>query len=194
MYLDTLVNIPRVSGKIVFRKQDKNIYIYYETGRKYNPIKQQTKPKRVLIGKQAQGDTFRMFPNQNYFKWFLSKQRALYDVRADGKVYLIIHEKKANKRLLNALELAVNDNPKVLYSLKDIYTKYKRINDALLLVLNEREKNTDLTEIEFDPQFPDLIIEVIFDQDTENSISLAYKALNELAQTAFRLMSDSITQ
>lgn len=70
MYLDFLVKIPFVQGKITRRKKKDVVYIEYEYDRIYDPVRQYTFPKRVTIGKLSETDPELMQPNQNYLKFF----------------------------------------------------------------------------------------------------------------------------
>ncbi len=70
MYLDFLVKIPDVKGKITYRKKDDSCYVYYEYDRIYDPRKKFTNVKRAMIGKQSKADLLMMQPNQNYLKFF----------------------------------------------------------------------------------------------------------------------------
>jgi len=70
MYLDFLVKIPEVAGKMTRRKKGDSIYIEYEYNRIYDPEKQYTKVKRSTIGKQSKADPAMMQPNQNFLKYF----------------------------------------------------------------------------------------------------------------------------
>jgi len=70
MYLDYLVNIPELKGKITFRTKGKAKYVYYELGRNYDPNKQYTTVKRVTIGKVSDEDETKMRPNENFRKYF----------------------------------------------------------------------------------------------------------------------------
>ena len=56
MYLDFLVKIPFVRGKITRRKKKDVVYIEYEYDRIYDPVRQYTFPKRVTIGKLSETD------------------------------------------------------------------------------------------------------------------------------------------
>ena len=51
MYLDFLVKVPTVKGKITRRKKSNVVYIEYEYDRVYDPSRKYTFPKRVTIGK-----------------------------------------------------------------------------------------------------------------------------------------------
>jgi len=70
MYLDYLVNIPDVKGKITFRSKGMARYVYYECQRNYDPSKQYTTVKRVTIGKVSDDDETKMRPNENFRKYF----------------------------------------------------------------------------------------------------------------------------
>ena len=63
MYLDFLVKIPFVQGKITRRKKKDVVYIEYEYDRIYDPVRQYTFPKRVTIGKLSDTDPELMKPN-----------------------------------------------------------------------------------------------------------------------------------
>ena len=70
MYLDFLVKIPFIQGKITRRKKKDVVYIEYEYDRIYDPVRQYTFPKRVTIGKLSETDPEMMQPNQNFLKYF----------------------------------------------------------------------------------------------------------------------------
>lgn len=70
MYLDFAVEIPDISSKITYRKKNDTVYVYYEYERKYNPETQKTNPRRATIGKRLESDPNKMWPNQNYLKYF----------------------------------------------------------------------------------------------------------------------------
>lgn len=70
MYLDYVVDIPEVKGKITFRTKGEACYVYYEYKRDYDPSRQYTSVKRVTIGKVLQDDETKMRPNENFRKYF----------------------------------------------------------------------------------------------------------------------------
>lgn len=70
MYLDFLVKVPTVKGKITRRKKSNVVYIEYEYDRVYDPSRKYTFPKRVTIGKLSDTDLELMRPNQNFLKYF----------------------------------------------------------------------------------------------------------------------------
>lgn len=70
MYLDYLVDVPEVKGKITFRSKGNARYVYYEYDRIYDPDKKYTTVKRVTIGKVSADDELKMRPNENFKKYF----------------------------------------------------------------------------------------------------------------------------
>lgn len=70
MYLNYLVDIPQIKGKITFRSKGNARYVYYECDRIYDPAKQYTTVKRVTIGKVSDDDETKMRPNENFRKYF----------------------------------------------------------------------------------------------------------------------------
>lgn len=70
MYLDYIVDIPEVKGKITFRSKGNARYVYYEYDRIYDSAKQYTNVKRVTIGKVSDDDETKMRPNENFRKYF----------------------------------------------------------------------------------------------------------------------------
>ena len=67
MYFDAKVDIPVAPGKITISK---NIYVKYETGRRYNPEKRYNVPKRVTIGKLCENDEGKMYPTEKFLSYF----------------------------------------------------------------------------------------------------------------------------
>ena len=70
MYLDTVVKIPDVQGKITCRSKKGTTYVEYEYDREYLPERKYTIPKRKTIGKQSGLDNTLMYPNENFLKYF----------------------------------------------------------------------------------------------------------------------------
>ncbi len=70
MYLDFLVKIPDVKGKITRKKKGNNTYINYEYARVYDPDRKFNIPQRVTIGKESKSDSSMMQPNQNFLTYF----------------------------------------------------------------------------------------------------------------------------
>ena len=84
MYLDYVVDIPDVKGKITFRTKGQAGYVYYEYSREYDPSKQYTNVKRVTIGKALLDDRNKMRPNENFRKYFPE-----VDKRSRGRIFWI---------------------------------------------------------------------------------------------------------
>lgn len=70
MYYDFSVPIPKEKGKILFKKKGNSSYVLYEYEREYKKDKQYVIPKRSIIGKLLSDNSERMFPNENYQKYF----------------------------------------------------------------------------------------------------------------------------
>ncbi len=71
MYLDEKVPVPRADGKITVKKVGSAEYVYFETGRVYDPARKFNVPRRRLVGKLA-GEGW-ILPNENYAKFFPRK-------------------------------------------------------------------------------------------------------------------------
>ena len=82
MYLNLLVKVPNVPGKLTRSHKSGTTYIYYEINRVYDPVKQYTYPKRVVIGKASEADPEKMQPNENYLKYFPEEELPEEDERA----------------------------------------------------------------------------------------------------------------
>ena len=70
MYLDAMVKIPDVPGKITYRTKGNTTYVEYEYGRVYDKERQFTIANRKTIGKRSEADPTVMQPNENYMKFF----------------------------------------------------------------------------------------------------------------------------
>jgi len=70
MYLDCLVDIPDVQGKITTRPINGTRYVYYEYDRDYNPKTQKTNPRRATIGKLSDANPSQMQPNDKFLLYF----------------------------------------------------------------------------------------------------------------------------
>lgn len=82
MYLNLTVPVPSEKGKLT-TKTIRNIpYVYYETGRTYDPRRKYNLPKRVCIGKKDLRHPGMMFPNTNFLKYF--PEAALPDEEAEA--------------------------------------------------------------------------------------------------------------
>jgi transposase len=74
MYLNAIVDVPKLTGKIVTQKKKGATYIFYEYDRVYDPVRQYNVPKRSVIGKLSPDDESKMYPNPNFLKFFPSVQ------------------------------------------------------------------------------------------------------------------------
>jgi transposase len=74
MYFDFTLEIPNVPGKITRIARTTATYIYYEYDRSYDAKRKFNIPRRAVIGKQAKDDSSRMYPNENFLKFFPSVQ------------------------------------------------------------------------------------------------------------------------
>ena len=70
MYLDTIVSVPGVKGKITFREKKSGTYVEYECERIYIPEKKYTNVSRKTIGKLVDARQQLMVPNENFIKYF----------------------------------------------------------------------------------------------------------------------------
>ncbi len=70
MFLNQPVMIPKVKGKITYKKQGDNCYIQFETSRTYDPNRRYTLVDRKIIGIRIPGQTELMLPNENYVTYF----------------------------------------------------------------------------------------------------------------------------
>lgn len=70
MYLDFLIEIPSVPGKITRKTKGGHTYINYEYGRVYDPARKFNIPQRATIGKESRADAAMMQPNQNFLTYF----------------------------------------------------------------------------------------------------------------------------
>lgn len=111
MYLDFLVKIPEVRGKLLYEKRGDAIYIKYEYDRTYNQERQYTFPKRASIGKQSKTDETMMQPNQNFLKFFPESELSLYENRTDRSsclrigAYVVVNKIIRDYKLNELLEL-----------------------------------------------------------------------------------------
>ncbi len=70
MYLDAIVQIPLVRGKITYRTKGDTTYVEFEKGRVYDRERKFTIVERKTIGKRDKSDPTKMRPNENFLKFF----------------------------------------------------------------------------------------------------------------------------
>lgn len=70
MLLDTVVDIPKCQGHIVFQKKFLSTYVLFTVSRKYNSKTKKSAPKRVTIGKVCPDNPSKMIPNERFAEFF----------------------------------------------------------------------------------------------------------------------------
>ena len=70
MYLDAVVEVPDVQGKITYREKKNTTYVEYEYERIYIPEKKYTTVSRKSIGKLVDAEKHLMRPNENFVRFF----------------------------------------------------------------------------------------------------------------------------
>lgn len=70
MFKNYTVEKPVEKGKIITTKRESGEYVYFKYGRKYFPDRKYEIPLRVCIGRVDANDSTKMFPNENYDKYF----------------------------------------------------------------------------------------------------------------------------
>ncbi|MBQ6515536.1 MAG: hypothetical protein IJI09_12560 [Clostridia bacterium] len=70
MSFNHVVPIPKIKGKIVFRKVNETVYVEYEIRRVYDKNRKYNKPERVRIGVRIRERPDLMLANENYFTYF----------------------------------------------------------------------------------------------------------------------------
>ena len=70
MYLDALVMVLQVQGKITFRTKGNTTYVEFENKRVYIPEKKYTVVNRKTIGKLSGTDNRFMQPNEIFLRFF----------------------------------------------------------------------------------------------------------------------------
>jgi transposase len=69
MYLDCVVEIPVLPGRISRFKKGNVTYVRYVDGRTYHPDKKYNVPNHRVIGKILETDSTKMIPNENFKKY-----------------------------------------------------------------------------------------------------------------------------
>lgn len=118
MYLNLLVKVPNVPGKLIRTKKSGITYIYYEIGRVYDSEKQYTYPKRVVIGKESGGDSGKMQPNENYLKYFPDEELPEENERASRSSCLRIGTFVVIRKLIK--DTGIEDILKNYFTEKDM--------------------------------------------------------------------------
>ncbi len=77
MFSEQVVPVPKVPGKIIFRKINGSVYVEYEIRRIYDPGKKHNIPERVRIGVQIPEKPEMMLPNENYITYFPKEEEKM---------------------------------------------------------------------------------------------------------------------
>lgn len=83
MYYNFTVEIPSIKGKIYEKTINGVVYVNYEYDRIYKPEKKYNIPKRTTIGKRCEEDPTKMYPNDNFLKYFPEKELPADNGRAN---------------------------------------------------------------------------------------------------------------
>lgn len=75
--------VKRLNDNSVWITKEKDVFIRYTFGRKYDPDKKYNVPDHKIIGKLADGSPGSMIPNENYLKYFSGTE--LPEVVSDSK-------------------------------------------------------------------------------------------------------------
>ena len=122
MYLDAVVKIPEVKGKITYRTKGKATYVEYEYERTYDRERQYTNVRRKTIGKRSATDETMMQPNENFLKFFPQTQLPQEKDRTRRSCSLRIGTWIVLRKIINE------------YGLREILEKYLPAKDVGLLL------------------------------------------------------------
>ena len=122
MYLDAVVKIPEVRGKITYRTKGKSTYVEYEYERTYDKETQYTNVRRKTIGKRSDVDDTMMQPNENFLKFFPETELPLEKDRTSRSCSLRIGTWIVLRKIINE------------YKLHDILGRYLPAKDVGLLL------------------------------------------------------------
>ena len=99
------VQIPAVAGKIVFQKINGATYVRYEVKRVYDKVKKYNVPIRSTIGKVCEDDTTKMYPNQNFVKYFPEVEVPGWECKSDRSSCLRLGSYVVIKHVIEQSEL-----------------------------------------------------------------------------------------
>lgn len=122
MYLDTIVRVPDVRGKITFRVKGGTTYVEYESERIYIPEKKYTTVTRKTIGKISDFEKRTMQPNENFLKFFPDTELPEEKDRSSRSCGLRIGTWIVLRKIIND------------YSLPEILGRYLKSKDVGLLL------------------------------------------------------------
>ncbi len=98
MMMNYPVRIPDVPGKLVYRDQGENRYVLFETNRRYDAERGNTRVERKVIGVQIPEQPELMFPNENYLLYFGGEDQTI-DEKRDALVRGFEAERERGKML-----------------------------------------------------------------------------------------------
>lgn len=122
MFFDFQVDVPDARGLLVQKKRGNYYSIEYEYDRVYDPVKKYTYPKRAMIGRHEKKDDPKMYPNQNFLKYFPDAQMPDALDRTVRSPYLNVGTYMVLEKIINA------------YKLPEMLGKYMSMKDAGLLL------------------------------------------------------------
>jgi hypothetical protein len=122
MFFDFQADVPDARGLLVQKKRGNYYSIEYEYDRVYDPVKKYTYPKRAMIGRHEKKDDPKMYPNQNFLKYFPDAQMPDALDRTVRSPYLNVGTFMVLEKIINA------------YKLPEMLGKYMSMKDAGLLL------------------------------------------------------------
>ena len=151
MSFNHVVPIPKVKGKIVFRRVNETVYVEYETGRVYDKNRKYNKPERVRIGIQIPERPDLMLPNENYFTYFPKGEETMStEEKTSAESYEAEREYRLTLReffdqLFYEFQKMSRKNPEGIVN----ENKVKRLNSVLqpLLEMMKDEKYAQYLEL-----------------------------------------------
>ncbi len=76
MYYNEPVLIPEIQGRIFLRSKGDSVYVQFQISRTYDPETKNNRSERCIIGIQLPKKPEYMLPNDNYYKYFVTKEAA----------------------------------------------------------------------------------------------------------------------
>ena len=156
MSFNHVVPIPKVKGKIVFRKVNETVYVEYEIRRVYDRNRKYNKPERVRIGIQIPERPELMLPNDNYYTYFPKGEETMStDEKASTETYEAEREYRFTLReffdqLFYEFQKMSRKNPEGIVN----ENKVKRLNSVLqpLLEMMKDEEYARFLELIPEPE------------------------------------------
>ncbi len=76
MYYNEPVLIPEIQGRVFMRNKGDSVYVLFQISRTYDPETKNNRSERCIIGIQIPRKPEYMLPNENYYKYFVTKEAA----------------------------------------------------------------------------------------------------------------------